>query len=353
MYNHLGNEVSRIQKMGRCRQADGVSVLMAMPKDKPRDYLNRVKAGLVNSALKTIQNKGKDFQERVEQYMQSNLALTTARPSTQLNQTVLEFECKRCHRLAVESCDLRIISKHHRAVVNGDILDNIIVKYKAPKEYVQLRSIASVHCKNKGCENAIGTLYIYERTPFVVLQRKNLSCPRLGKPKWTWEDVKRIGCLCADIQSQDIKEYLSGKCDQWYECEPTSVSAAKRRKLSAGSQPLPTPESDTRQAEERAANLNLAATTKAADSGTEDVKMAEELTEEDEERLLGEPTDFNTTAIGEIFEDLDEKADKFLGEAPDLESLSMNVPSDSGPNQSYNCEVPENTESSLSLLISH
>ncbi|XP_005090198.1 probable ATP-dependent RNA helicase DHX58 [Aplysia californica] len=252
MYNHVGNEVSRIQRMGRCRQFNGVSVLMAMPEDRPRDYLNREKAVLMNNALKDIGQKRQEFERKVKQFIEMELepdikALSSTSDVTQVPERILEFKCKICHRLAVKSCDLRLIHKMHRVVVNGDFLDNIELLYQRPKNVSELRFIAKVFCKEKECDNSIGTLLIYKYTPFVVLCRENLHCPSL-KSNWKWKDASEKGCKCADIQPHDFKEYLFGNKDKWY--EPPSVGATKqRRPPPAGPSVVPAPEADNRQVE--------------------------------------------------------------------------------------------------------
>jgi len=154
--------------------------------------------------------------------------------------------------------------------------------------------------------------------------------------------------------------------DHWY--EPPSVSAAKYRKLSAGSLPVPAPQPDGGQVE-RAAHVGKAPTTETTDSGTKDVRMLQDVTEDEllrqettdsnaevtgmledvteEELLLQETTDWNAedtgmldvtedellrqeitdsdTEVTEMLADLDEQTRIFLQEAPTLDSLSMNL----------------------------
>ncbi|GFO10126.1 dicer-like protein 1 [Plakobranchus ocellatus] len=74
-YNHIGNEVSKVQTQGRSRTFGGVSILLAFPDILERERMNCLRAELMKKALDKIGEKNQaEFRRAVNEY-QSQLFL--------------------------------------------------------------------------------------------------------------------------------------------------------------------------------------------------------------------------------------------------------------------------------------
>ena len=132
-YNHVTNEIARVQTHGRARAEDSHCYAI-MEMDSPKvlqEHLNKEKSDLTLVALEYLP-EGKRLNEEINTRQQK---LLKERAQQQQLQKDLKMECdqvklvcKRCDALICMLGDIRVAAESHHVVINGDIFNRCDLK---------------------------------------------------------------------------------------------------------------------------------------------------------------------------------------------------------------------------------
>ena len=161
-YNHVTNEIARVQAHGRARAKDSrCYAIMEVDSSKVlQEQLNKDKDDLTITALEYLP-EGERLKEEISSRQQ---ALLRDRAKQQQSQREAKKECDQV-RLVCKGCDsflclledVRIVAESHHVVVNGDIYDRCDLKgHGTPITKGEFEIGQKVHCKE--CEDEWGVM---------------------------------------------------------------------------------------------------------------------------------------------------------------------------------------------------
>ncbi|XP_069114887.1 antiviral innate immune response receptor RIG-I-like [Argopecten irradians] len=168
LYDHVTNEIQRVQTRGRIRRDDSHFVLIASVTGKAaqKEQVNEEREGMATKAVERIQQEmerdphGFRQRQRLEQEKDKQMRDTAKATEREklANNPIYEVKCNHCRNLICLSSDFRKIKVHHTIVASG--LRNTLSSGPRGRPAFEDRDmehgVAELLCKN--CMNPIGSV---------------------------------------------------------------------------------------------------------------------------------------------------------------------------------------------------
>lgn len=152
-YNHVTNEIARVQAHGRAR-ADDSRCYAIMQVDSPKvlqEQLNKEKGDLTIKALEYLPEDEKLREEiniRQQKLLKERAQQQQLQRDSKMECDEVQLLCKRCDSLICLLGDVRVVAESHHVVINKDIYDRCEMKGRdASVTKGEFEIGQKVHCK--------------------------------------------------------------------------------------------------------------------------------------------------------------------------------------------------------------
>jgi len=161
-YNHVTNEIARVQAHGRARAEDSRCYAI-MEMDSPKvlqEQLNKEKDDLTITALEYLPEDEKlkeEISTRQQKLLRERAWQQQLQRDSKTECNEVQLVCKGCDSLICSLGDMRVVAESHHVVVNDDIHNRC--EMKGPNTLVSKGEFEigqKVHCKN--CEKEWGVM---------------------------------------------------------------------------------------------------------------------------------------------------------------------------------------------------
>lgn len=221
-YEHVTNEIVRLQSRGRARAANSkYYVLTQVGSDiMPREERNAMKEQLMNRAVPELQRYIEDDPNKWEEelyQMQLEAKLKEEakkkRREAQMKEGDVELKCLNCSAFICFASDIRVIQKAHRIVVNEDVKTRLVLERRPIPKYFEdeLKFDGSTYCGANNCRHELGGVCEYKHTEFPLIKIKNcVVVDRNGKSE-TFKTWKKANLRLEHFTLDDLREVVERK----------------------------------------------------------------------------------------------------------------------------------------------
>jgi ATP-dependent RNA helicase DDX58 len=181
-YEHVTNDIARVQARGRARAENATYVLVAERGRGTieRDEANKLRERMMSRALNHIYSLPHDsvakrinelqLNAKVEQEMAAKgkiLSETLKKARTTSGDH--ELRCLQCNAFGTWNTDLRTIAEVHHVTLDENYESRVILQpHPKPKKFDNWEMRAKILCKN--CRKDLGTKAIFNGVPYCVLK---------------------------------------------------------------------------------------------------------------------------------------------------------------------------------------
>ncbi|XP_052773643.1 ATP-dependent RNA helicase DHX58-like isoform X1 [Mya arenaria] len=222
-YDHVTNEISKVQSRGRGRAADSKYVLIAEESTgmAEKEELNMIREVMMRKAIISLQDYIQRFPERFHSELkrfqeEANLdrklkTLGTRRKLGMSGIGQFELKCLRCDSFICMSDNVKKVKEAHHVVVDETLPDRVdFVKGGATRfadDSIQFSG--KVICKS--CGGNLGVICIYRNLEFPVPKIENfLVVDRNGRQN-TCKKWKGAPFVVEKLSNEDFKEILEAR----------------------------------------------------------------------------------------------------------------------------------------------
>ncbi|GFO21293.1 dicer-like protein 1 [Plakobranchus ocellatus] len=220
-YNHIGNEVSKVQTQGRSRTFGGVSILLAFPDILERERMNCLRAELMKKALHQISEKNQaEFRCAVNEYqcrLFSSWDLAEREEDLrrlQMRDVPFKVVCNLCKQVTVQSAAVRTIYQKHRVSIDRDLLNKIKILTTEEWQMDELNFVGKAVClgeteANKICGNGLGYVIKHKGFPFLTLGIKNIVIAIDDQQPKTYKQWQKVLYYVQELTNEELMNYAT------------------------------------------------------------------------------------------------------------------------------------------------
>ncbi|KAK7009405.1 ATP-dependent RNA helicase DDX58 isoform X1 [Biomphalaria glabrata] len=226
IYNHVGNEVTSLQRKGRARQKGGKCILLATEASYIKEKVNLEKRKLMLQAIRYIskmtpQKVTKSNTSQHDKILKDTDKISFDMGTGMSKEIPFKMVCSYCKSLVIESKNVKVFLQSHRVAVDSNILKQIkVFPLQSALNGKNSQSIGAVYCNSRNCINKLGTMMVLARAPFVVLKAENLvfdseehvqqtDTGRFSLKYCHFRQWNKVPYKLEDLETKDILSYLS------------------------------------------------------------------------------------------------------------------------------------------------
>ncbi|KAH9524737.1 hypothetical protein Btru_027650 [Bulinus truncatus] len=199
IYNHVGNEITSLQRIGRARKKGAICILLASENLYNKEKVNQKKKCLMIEALKKVarfNNKPARFHTKKMKHQTkilNDIKMNNVGQKTLKTNVPFKMMCSLCHEFVIESNNVKMYSISNSYVaVDRDILKKIqIIPHYSALIGKDSQNIGDVHCLK--CMNKLGRMMLIVKVPFVVLKAESFVFDDGSAKEYSygkkWKDV--------------------------------------------------------------------------------------------------------------------------------------------------------------------
>ncbi|XP_052770381.1 antiviral innate immune response receptor RIG-I-like [Mya arenaria] len=219
-YEHVTNEIVRLQSRGRARAKDSLYYVIAEEgswilekEEKNRqceELMNKVvpdlqvfiqdHANVWERELLEIQERMKQEEEKQVEERELNTAATGVR-----------FECLNCSSFICLSDDIRVIKYAHHVIIDEEAKRRLSLKRGAPSfiEQEGAQYGGALYCANEECQRRLGSICTYKSSEFPLVDLKNFRIvDHLGKGR-SFKKWKKLNCRIEEFTFEDLEAVVA------------------------------------------------------------------------------------------------------------------------------------------------
>ncbi|XP_033757099.1 probable ATP-dependent RNA helicase DDX58 isoform X2 [Pecten maximus] len=221
LYDHVTNEIQRVQTRGRIRRDNSHFVLIASETGQAakKEQVNEIREEMGSAAIERVQNEiDRDPRGFLQRQQAEQLKEKQKRDAAEkieremlLNSPVYQVKCNHCRSLLCLSSDLRKIKVHH-TIVAGGMKDTLMSGPRGKPSYQDKdmeHGVAELYCKD--CKTHIGSInksmslyFPMPRIDQIVFSRENniKACKK-------WKNVQSLFGIKQFCPIEDMRLIMS------------------------------------------------------------------------------------------------------------------------------------------------
>ncbi|KAK0060217.1 ATP-dependent RNA helicase DDX58 isoform X2 [Biomphalaria pfeifferi] len=151
-YNHVGNEVTHVQKKGRSRAFGGICYLLAMEEVVKREENNQKKSVIMEQAIQQVSlMKDSERIASILKYQEKNMELLTLLEEQEkccFKTAAFQAVCRKCRQVRINNFNMRTILGKYRISIDRNLLTNefIVCKPDKPEFMDELEFVGKTYC---------------------------------------------------------------------------------------------------------------------------------------------------------------------------------------------------------------
>ncbi|XP_055865361.1 antiviral innate immune response receptor RIG-I-like isoform X2 [Biomphalaria glabrata] len=219
-YNHVGNEVTHVQKKGRSRAFGGICYLLAMEEVVKREENNKKKSVIMEQAIQQVSlMKDSERIALILEYQEKNMELLTLleeQEKCSFKTADFQVVCRKCRQVRINSFNMRTILGKYRISIDRNLLTNkfIVCKPDKPEFMDELEFVGKTYCCGKlpsgaTCGSQLGLMIKHKKVPFFNVGIKFIGIlTDDSKPLLLCKQWKKMPYDIEELSFDDIKNYI-------------------------------------------------------------------------------------------------------------------------------------------------
>ncbi|XP_053406754.1 ATP-dependent RNA helicase DHX58-like isoform X2 [Mercenaria mercenaria] len=218
-YEHVTNEIVRLQSRGRARQQDSRYYVLTeegswiVAKEEKNALLEKV-MNIIVPKLQAYIEDHPNLWERELREMQEKLKLQEELKQEQrranMTNAEQEFRCLNCNHFICFLSDIRKIQGAHHVVVDEEVSERLISFRNPHPRFIdeELKFDGAIFCGNPDCQRELGGVCEYKHAEFPLLKIKNFRVVSRNGVGNTFKQWKKANFEVEPFTLEDLRDVV-------------------------------------------------------------------------------------------------------------------------------------------------